>query len=271
MANELNQDSIIQFNGKRYSMVDFAEEFAGGDLEVAIGSAGVLVHKGKARLIDQRTKEQKVFDKVDGELSITEAANKHDAFVEKNKDYQVQKKREGRATYPCVEYDFGNDLYANEFAEFAAKEVRVDVDNIEIAMKSGYVIVRVFNVTDRDMNILNTKYKADKATRAAIGLVDSTAQKATDLVHYGATKVAAPMIQVGARAGASIFKTILTTAAKTASTLVTAGTQGVKAAAHEIRNDEDVLRAGRELIEVKDAAARKINGFGTTSGGRIVQ
>jgi hypothetical protein len=51
--------------------------------------------------------------------------------------------------------------------------------------------------------------------------------------------------------------------------LLTATSQGVKQAGREIKEDPDVLRAGRELIGAKDAVMRKVGSYGTSGGSGI--
>lgn len=256
--------TVIDFKGKRYDVETFANAFAEGNIENAIGAMEVLLNKGSAKLVVRNTKESKTFERIEKEESWSESADQHDMFVEANKDYLAQARREGKATYAQVEFDFGNLLKAQQFQSNMVKDLRIQ--DTEISLRSGVCVVIFREVTDAELNYMNRVYKADKVVNATVGTVNNVAEKATGAVHYGATKIVAPVVQVGARAGASIFKTLLTTSAKTAGSLISATAQGVRSAAHEIRHDEDVLRAGRDLIQVKDGVARKITNMGSHSG-----
>lgn len=255
---QANQDTVITFYGKIYTVDQFAEAFSNGDTESAMGAMTVLLNNGRAKLYEGTlNKEAKAFEKTYHEESIKDAAYEHENYEELNKDYNAEQKREGRLTYPCVEFDFAYPLKAQEFEKYVRDTLRVK--DTEISLRDGKCSLKVYNVTDYELNAMSRTYKADKVTQAAVGVVDTTARRVTDAAHYGATKVVAPVIQVGAKAGASIFKTLLTTAAKTAGTLVSATTSGVKSAAYEIKHDPDVLKGTRDILEAGDAMRRKVN------------
>ena len=260
----ITENTTIDFHGKHYTADQFAIEYCGGDITKAIPAMQVLVNKGQAKIYERKTKEQKVFEKVDREETWSEKADTHDMLEEGIKDFRAQQKRENKALYKQVEFDFPNILTAQMFQQTMVKELRLQ--ETEISLRGAAVVVVFRNVTDSELNFMNRTYKTDKVVASAVNVVDTAARRTTDATHYAATKVIAPVVQVGARAGASIFKTILTTGAKVAGSLVTATTQGVKNAAHEIKHDPDVLRAGRELIDVKDAALRTTRNMGSGTG-----
>jgi hypothetical protein len=262
-----DEDTVISFYGQTYNVDQFAQAFSDGDKTNAIGAMTILLNNGRAKLYKgAENKQTKAFEKTYEEQSIKDAAYEHENYEEKNKDYRAEQKREGKLTYPCVEFEFAYPLKAQEFENYVKKDLRI-IDT-EISVRGGRCVLKVYNVTDSEVNAMSRTYKADKFTQNAIGVVDTTAKRATDAVHYTATKVVSPVIQVGARAGASIFKTILATAAKTAGTLVSATASGIKSAAYEIKHDPEVLKGARDIIEVGDSVRRKV-GTGQCGGAGI--
>lgn len=268
----VEMDSLIRFSGKRYSVAEFAEHFhIDSELE-ALNTMQVLVNKGQASLEVNTSKEQKAFERVATEENWVANANQHDLYEEAAKDFAAQQKRDGRATYARIELDYPNLLKAQEHQALFMKQLRLSPDQVEISIRVNLVMIVLKDVTDAEVNYVNRVYKSDKAIGAALGFVESGMGKATGAIDYAATKVAAPMVQIGARAGVSVLKSLASTLAKVSSSTIVAVSQGTKAAAKDIKNDADVLRAGRELLEVKDAAMRTMNkGGATASGMRMFQ
>jgi hypothetical protein len=252
-----DENTVITFFGKTYNVQQFADAFSGGDTINAIGAMTVLLNDGRAKIYQgNQSKEAKAFERTYKEQAVKDAAAEHENYEEMNKDYRADQKREGRLTYPCVEYEFAYPLKAQEFENYVKKDLRIY--DTELSVRNGKCSLKVYNVTDAEVNAMSRTYKADKFAQATVGVVDTTVGHATDAIHYGATRIVSPVIQVGVRAGASIFKTILTTTAKTAGTLVSATTQGVKSATYEIKHDPEVLKGSRDLLDAGDAIRRKV-------------
>lgn len=268
MSNHVvEMDSFIRFHGKRYTIPELNAAFnIGSDLD-ALATAQVLVNKGNAQLEVNKTKEQKTFEKVATEENWVANANQHDLYVEAGKDFAADQKREGRARYDNIEIDYPHLLKAQEHQDLFIKQLRLRPDQIEIRVKTNLVTMVIFDITDAELNYISRTYKADKAIGSALGFMESGVGKATGAIDYAATKVAAPVVQIGARAGVSVLKSIATTLAKVSSSAVVAVSQGAKTAAHEIKTDPDVLRGGRELLQVKDAAMRTMNRGGSSAAG----
>jgi len=253
----VNNDTVIVFGGKTYNVEQFANEFSAGNTDIAILTMEKLLETGRAHLFNEvKSRQIKALEKTFTEQQVKEAAAEHEYFEEAGKDFRAEEKREGRLTYELVEFDFPYMLKAQEFERYVKEDLRIK--DTEISVRNGQCVLKVYNVTDSEINVMSRAYKADKITQTAVGAVDNTVKKATDAVHYGATKIVAPIAKAGAKASASILKTVLTTAAKTAGGFVSATTQGIKSAATEIKNDPDVLKGTRDVLEAGDAIRRKI-------------
>lgn len=264
---QADMNTVITFYGQTYTVQQFADAYSEGDVTNAIGAMTILLNNGRAKLYEgTQSKEAKAFQKTYSEQSVKDSAYEHEMYEEMNKDYRAEQRREGKLVYPCVEYEFAYPLKAQEFEHYVKTQLRIA--DTEVSTRNGKCSLKVYNVTDAEVNAMSRQYKADKVTQAAVGVVDTTVRRTTDAVHYGATRVVSPIIQVGAKAGASIFKTLLTTTAKTAGTLVSATTQGVKSATYEIKHDPDVLKGTRDILEAGDSIRRKVN-MGQSGGGGI--
>lgn len=267
------EDSIVNYYKRRYTMIEFALAFCNGNMETALVAAQQLCDTGRLTVERNTSVEQRGFEKTASELDWKASANQHDQFEEQHKDFIAQQKREGRATYQKVEFDYPNLLKAQEHQNMFHKDLRLTGNQSEIRLTPGVVMLVFYDITDAELNAITRIYKADKMIGSVVNAMDSGTQKMTGVVSYAATKVAAPMAQVGVRAGVSILKTIGTTMAKVTGGLISASVQGAKQAAHEIRHDPEVLRAGRELLDAKDSAMRVVGSRsnGSSGGIRITQ
>jgi hypothetical protein len=265
---EINDQSIIKFNGRNYSIDSFAKQYNSGDTEAAKKALTVLVEQGRAAIQEFKTKEQKKMEAALKEEELKSTVESFEHFEEQAKDFTAEKKREGCLRYGAVEYDFPHILKAQEFQE--AMEAELRIQDSEIIMRKTCVVVVFKDITDVEKAYIDKRYNIENAVDKAVGVVDKVATTATDAVHFTAVKVASPIAKVGFKAGANILKTTLTAIAKTAGTAVTATSQGIKSAAHEISHDPDVLKAGKELYDTKDAIAKKIVGGNGSKGGRVV-
>lgn len=250
----------INFCGTIYTMEKLAEEYCEGNLQTAEAIAEKLVNQGRATWVDasQHKKEDKQLLKALVQETIVEQANLYDAYDEQSKQFNRNQSREGRLTYKGIRLDFPHLAKAQEFQNYVVNNFGLET---RIVIENNKCVLEVFNLTDKELNGINRVYKSDNAIQAVVGGVDKAASGATKAVDYAAKKVVAPTVQVGAKAGVSILKTLAVTGAKATGTVVTALAFGTKQCVQEISTDPDVVRATRELLEVKDGAMRGVKGL----------
>lgn len=257
---------MIKFCNKNYTEEDFINEFFDGDYTVGTKAINALLSQGKAVKVEEsmRTKESRSILKALEEDGLKDMADVHDLYDEMEKDFNKEKQRAGRMTYPKIELDFGNVVRAQEFEEFVKTEMRLET---KLVIQGKAIILEVMNPTDSEYNTIVLRYKADNTVKKVLSVVDKTATGATDAVNYASTKVLVPTVQVGAKAGASILKTLFSTTAKATGTVISALAQGTKDCYKEVTTDADVLRAGRDLLEVKNTATRSVKSMSSNMGG----
>lgn len=246
----------IKFAGKILMLEEFAERFYRGDLDTALEQLALLVEQGRASIIypakdkgveqiEKANTQQEFYDKVE------EVYNDED----RERAFKLAQKREGRLTYKAVDFAFPTQTKAKAFKQ------NVDALNLESQMflnEDDTITLQVKNITDADLNKLQLLYKTEKAVQNTLKAVESGASKATEVVDYTANKVVVPVVAVGAKAGVGVLKTLTKTTAKTASTLLTSLSHGVKQTTKELKNDADLLKAKKELLSVKDSVMQTV-------------
>lgn len=248
-----------------------ADALANADDQKIQATIDVLVRKGHMKEVDTRTKDEKKMMKAAQEELIRAAASGVEQQGEDLKDYKAELKRENRLSYEEIELDFPNATYAMQFEEFCKSTLRIK--ETEIRLRNGMAILAVKNITDAELNAINRKYTADKVVSSTVGVMDKTAEGLTKAVDYAAKNVLTPVTSIAAKSGMSILKSLAGTVARTGATLVTAGSKGLRDTIHDIKNDPEILRANRDLIDAKDTIRRTVVGAsaGTNSGIRVIR
>jgi hypothetical protein len=263
----LNENSQIKFKGSLYNVQEFMEKFEMADVIEAVATMQVLVDRGSAFEYKNETKEQKVFNKAIEEEEIKAAANTIDAETERAKDFRAQKARDGRLVYPRIRVAYPTYTKATGMKGYFREKLRLKDSQMEIREKNGAVYLIFYNITDAELNFINRVYASDKVINAAVNTADQTVGKITETVDYVAKKIASPALEIGARGIVGILKTVVGVASKTGATLINAGSAGIKQTAKDLKEDPDIIRARRELINGKNSVARKFSGIGGTSSG----
>lgn len=258
----------LNFCGQMYTLDKFAEDFCEGDKVQANQVIETLIAQGRANWVehDPRAKENKQLMKALVQQTIEEQANVHDQYDDLQREFKRNQAREGRLTYPKIELDFAHLGKAQEFQLYVANELRLES---EIALRGTKCVLIVFEPTDKEYNAMVRKYKAENAINSVVTGVDKVASSATGAIDYTAQKIVAPTVQVGAKAGVSILKTLAVTGVKATGTIVSALAAGTKQCAQEIQTDADVLRATRDLMNVKDSALRTVRSHASATGNGV--
>jgi hypothetical protein len=270
---ELTNSSKIKFNGNTYTLEQFAMKFCSGDIDVATGVLKVYVKKGTATILDERNKDEKVMDNIASEEAIRYMAESIENEEEASKDFKKSQKDTGKLRYAEINVAYPTYMKASDAERYFIEALRLK-NQTEVTSRGGAVALKFYNITDSDLTFINRVYTRDKVVDGTMGAVNKVAEKTTDAVDYTAKRVLAPTAQIVTKAGVSIIKTIFGTVAKTGAVLTSATTNGVKDTYHDIKNDPDMIKASRDLIEVKDAARRGISksfGGSNNSGITIVQ
>lgn len=264
----LDLQKRFKFGGKVYTVEVFKEKFASDQDDEAIEIAlKKLEESGDLVWIDeldpQTRKEATILERVQKEQTIVEAANMADEFEQQAKDFKHEQKRANQLKHKGCYFMFGNATQARDFENWVTQNLALET---EISFVKGQPKLKIYDVTDQEISMMTRKYNLENGIQSVVDTADNLAQGATKAVDYTATKVLVPVAKVGAKAGVSILGTVAKTGAKTLGTLISSIAIGSKQCAKEIRNDEDVLRAGRELIQTKNELKKAVNKHTGTMG-----
>lgn len=215
-----------------------------------------LETSGNLTWIESKTQEEKIFEKVAKEQDIINRADTLDELNEQAKQFKREEKRANQLKHKGMSLMFGNISIARDFEDWVTDELGLET---EISFVKGQPKLTIYDITDIEANKVSRKYNLESNIQTAVGIVDTGITSATNAVDYTAEKVIAPVVRVGAKAVTSVGGTVVKTGVKTVGTLINAIVKGSKDCARELKNDEDVLRASRELITTKNEIKSSIN------------
>ena len=90
--------------------------------------------------------------------------------------------------------------------------------------------------------------------------INQGAEKVTntvlDTAAFAADKVVLPATKASLKAALGLTKTVVKTSASAGSALISGTTKNVRSMSQELKYDEDVLRAKKDLVDAKDAVMR---------------
>lgn len=260
----LDKNRMVYFAGKIMSVQEFIESYglteeSESTVEIIIEK---LVKKGKLRYVETGTKEDDAFEKVAKELDLEARIAELEAEAERAESYALQKKREGKLMYEVVEIDFPSRQLALEFFDFCNAKLKLDVEVNQVGDK---FVLTVYKVTEQDLSAIKRRKNFAQAGDVVFKTVDKVAESAVSATAFATEKVVVPTAKATLKTAIGLTKSLVKTGAQVGSTLISSTTKGTRQMAQELAQDEDVLRAKKDLIDAKDAVMRlfKRNGKST--------
>ena len=253
MFNE-NQECV--FAGRKMTLGEFCEQYGldNDDKQSAAIVINGFIKKGKLRLIESQ--EQQAYASVAKDLALDEKLELLAQEETEENQSRHDQKRAGRLTYGEVEFDVAGRASVEELHQFVTQKLYLKADVVKDG--AGYVLT-VYGATDADLNAINRRRQIDKASKAIYRGTTKAADSVVGAIDFTAQKVAVPVAKAGVKTTFGLLKAVAKTVGAVGSTVISSGASAIRQTASELSNDTDVLRARRELIDVKDSAVRKFN------------
>lgn len=254
---------LVNVFGDIYTYDQFVVEFGHGDETKAEIIFDILAKKGQAKLIEEKeSKVQKRVAKALTENKLEVLAEHIEDEEEYAKDKAVELKRKNRLTYESIEVPFNSTMEATEFQNKIKKSLRLK--DTSIRNNDGDIFLIIYNITDKEVDKINKMYQAEKITKGSVELLDKGLTGATKTVNYAAVNVLAPVAKTAAKGILSLARTAATTLVKTGASVITTTKEGVKDTVEAVSTDKDVIKASRDILDLKDGLKRKV--FQHTTG-----
>lgn len=234
------------FAGKKLTLEEFAVMYCEADMVKAEGLLEILVETGKAQIMpEKQDPAQMIIEEALKKYAVIERAEDLTEEERQHQAYLLNKKRENKATYDKVGFEFPTKTAAEEF-QIKIEQMMLS-NSLEHDQENSLYVVNVLNVTDKDLNSIKLAYKSQRAVESTLNKVNNVAGKTAGVVSYAGERVVVPTAQVAGKASMSIFKSLAKTVVKTGSTLTSAVVHGTKDTITEIKRDPDVIKATADI------------------------
>lgn len=246
----VDMNTILLIKGKKYTMEAFMTKFAITDENKAVQYANMLVKKGQAVVYSATSEEDELISKLDEDIDFQNMMSQ----LEAEEHASIQAKRNE------VKEDTDLVSIALTFktsAEACTAENWVNslgIEDTEISMKKGAIKLVVRDITPQEYTKIATRYQLEKGINTAVDYAGKTIVGATDAINYTATKVVAPVAKIAGEAGMNLGKGLLHTGVKVGAGLVNATSKAVADTKVAMATDTELLKAKKELVDVKDSA-----------------
>lgn len=265
MSN-INQQTIFMVDGASLTFEDFKNKFGIVDDEQALKTAIALVKKNKILVKEVETDEDVLMNKANKELELQEMVDAILLEEDNAKTIERQSKIDGKDLLD-IELTFTSSAQAIQAEQWINS---IGIENTSVTIKKGVFYLAIKQITPQEYTKIARKYKLDKTIETGVKYAEKAVMGTTDMVNYAATKVVAPSAKILGKAGLNIGKGLVHTGAKVGASLVNNTVKAGKETKEALRTDTELIKAKKELIDVKDSVFGKfkkmLNPTGKTSG-----
>lgn len=243
----INQESKIKINGKVYDMPGFIKQYAIEDMDQAIYIANSLIRQGKAVEYEKITPDQSFIREameIEEKNRIVDAIDREEA---EHRQFKRETKLEGNDLI-----NIGLNFATTPEAMTAENWINeMGINNTEIIMKKGAVMLKVSDISPDEYGKISRKYKTERAINNTVAATSKAINSTTDAINYGATHIAAPIAKIGGEAALNLGKGVVHTGIKVGAGLINSSGKAVRDTAQALQTDPEMLRASRELRDAK--------------------
>lgn len=245
----ITQETKLNIKGKTYTMENFAEKYSIATMDEALHIAQVLVKQGKASVVKNISEKEELISEALQRETLNSIV---DAIDKEEEEHKVFKREQAKEDVDLINISLN---FATSHEAFEAESWINDlgIEDTEISMKKGVVTVIVRGITPAEYGKISRKYQTEKAIKTTVDTASKAMQSTVGAVNFTATKVVAPVAKIAGEAGLNLGKGLVHTGVKVGAGLVNSGSKAIRDTKVALETDPEMLRAGRELREAKDA------------------
>ena len=265
----IDKNQIIFFAGKKMTIEEFMimYDIDGENEETVKIILDKLEKKGKLRyLTDDNQGDKTAFESVYKELELEAKIAQIEKNAEKEAKYKASKQREGRLVYEEIEVDLPTETRAAEMLRYVNDKLKLAA---RVEERDGIYTIIIANATESDVAAIKRHKLIDDAGKAINQGAEKVANTVLDTAAFAADKVVLPATKASLKAALGLTKTIVKTSTSASAALISGTTKNIRSMSQELKYDEDVLRAKKDLVDAKDAIMRMFKRSKSSSDIRI--
>lgn len=253
---EESESREFEYAGKHYTLETFASAYT-IDLQQANQVIDVLASQGKIDFGSEQEIADKAVRDAFKEAGILSTAQEIEEDLQNEVNYKKQKARAGRHVYDQVKFSFGS---MHELKDFKVSVVNLRLES-EIVMdeENNAFILRVLDLSDKELTALSNIYKTNKAVKATVETTTKAFDNALKVTDYTAKKVLVPVTKIGLTGALNIGKSVASTLAKIGGIAVTETVRVSRSTVDAIKEDDSIAVAKAELYRTKSEIKSSLN------------
>lgn len=269
---ELTMDTVVEFNFKngseRAKLGDLYNPQDYANVEELYTFVGAWLRTGRAKIINTKSREEQIADKIAEELLRVEEGN----VIAQDRVDRLHYNDDSHGIYKKVGFPAKTLLYAQEMVQQLIRNFNLSQDQLGIEMKGTKVMVTITDCPIKTYANIERVFGIKRATEAVSGAVEKTANAAVNVTDMTINSLAVPVAKTAIGTTAKIGKSLVGLGAKLGGILVGEVTKNAKQCCNEIKSDGYIAEA---VGEVQDGIHTMRRAIGNTNfggyGGEILE
>lgn len=270
MEYNLNLNSIVEFNLKsgveRSKLQDLYDDGSYANEEELYNLVAAWIHTGRAKIIDQRTREEKIADQIAKELMSVDKGK----TVEQDRVDRLHYNDGSHGYYKKVGFPAKTLLYAQEMHQQLIRNFNIRQDQLGVTMENGQILVTITDCPIKTYSQIERVFGIKKATEAVTNTVEKTANGLVNATDLTINSLAVPVAKTAIGTTTKIGKSLIGLGAKLGGILVGEVVKSTKQCCTEIANDGYIAEAKGEVIDGVHTIKRAVGSANVGGYGGVI-
>lgn len=268
---DLSLDSLVEFRYKgqlkRSKVVDMVPE--GVDPEDFLNTVAAWIQTGHAVIIDQRSKEDIMADKIASELG----AIKYAQDIRQDHEDRLSYRQDDLGFHKKVGFPAKSIIHAQEIINFINQNYNIDPDTVGMEVKGKNVQVIITECPVKVYQSLSKNLAVQRATEYVTSTVEKTAKTAMNGVDLAIGSVGVPVAKTAIKTTTKVAKSVLGFGAKICGIAIGETIKATRELAEDITTDIHLAEARGEVIDGMHTIKRTVSQSraGKSFGGVIIE
>lgn len=249
MEYNLSLDTLVEFNLKnsveRTVLKELYEGGAYSSEEELFNLVAAWIHTGRAKIIDQRTREEKIADQIASELLAVDKGK----TIEQDRVDRVHYNDGSHGFYKKVGFPAKTLLYAQEMHQQLIRNFNIRPDQLGVQMENGQVLVTITECPIKVYCQIERAFGIKRATETVTNTVEKTANGLVNATDLTINTLAIPVAKTAIGTTTKVAKSLVGLGAKLGGILVGEVVKSTKQCCTEIANDGYIAEAKGEVID----------------------
>ena len=273
LETDLTMDTLVDFKLKgavnRVKLSDIYDEEQYGDHEDFYKMVTAWVQVGMAKIVDLKTEDEKMADKVIKELHTMESARN----FEEDHNQRLNYGAESKGVYAKVSFPAKTMLDAQELAQAFMRNFNITKDQIGIEGGLDSIEITIKNCPVKTYNSINRAYGLRRGAEFVGNTIEKTAKGIVNTTDMAINSLATPVAKTAIGTTTKVAKTLIGFTAKIAGMTVGQTVKATKECIQEVKSDGYINEAKAEVMDSIHQIKRTMgnSSFGSNMGGKIIE